>query len=428
MSFLLSPICNEQQVNQNGDPLSGGTIETYLAGTSTPAPTYTSISGAVPQANPIVLNVLGLAPSPIWLDSNLTYKFIVKDALGVVQRTIDDISGVSSSVPIQDQWIIFTAPATFINATSFSVAGDQTNIFQMGRRIRTINTGGVIYSTIISSIFGAVTTVTISSDSGGLDAGLSQVSYGLLSTLNSSIPDTIARASFTHFTSVPIVTTGGVAPNYTLTSPDLFRFPSPFVLATGMRFRIKIHASSGFANNTLNINGSGAKILGAGGIGVGFLPAIQAGAIYDVEYDGTDFAVLNPLQYDPTGEYFFWPTGVTPGHGLLCNGAAVSRSTYARLFAKISTNYGVGDGSTTFNVPNVPAGYTLINVPGSEGGTTVGQVITHSHNILTEAIGVAGAGVRRFVDPAGVTVSTTQATGGGINQPASMFARLCIRF
>ena len=38
---------------------------------------------------------------------------------------------------------------------------------------------------------------------------------------------------------------------------------------------------------------------------------------------------------------------------LLCNGAAVSRTTYAALFAAISTNYGAGDGSTTFNVPNL---------------------------------------------------------------------------
>lgn len=42
-----------------------------------------------------------------------------------------------------------------------------------------------------------------------------------------------------------------------------------------------------------------------------------------------------------------------PAGFLLCNGAAISRTTYARLFAKIGTLYGTGDGSTTFNLPNL---------------------------------------------------------------------------
>ena len=42
-----------------------------------------------------------------------------------------------------------------------------------------------------------------------------------------------------------------------------------------------------------------------------------------------------------------------PAGFLLCNGAAISRTTYARLYAKIGTLYGAGDGSTTFNLPNL---------------------------------------------------------------------------
>ena len=44
-----------------------------------------------------------------------------------------------------------------------------------------------------------------------------------------------------------------------------------------------------------------------------------------------------------------------PSGYLLCNGQAVSRTTYAALFAAISTAYGVGDGSTTFNLPSMKA-------------------------------------------------------------------------
>ena len=54
----------------------------------------------------------------------------------------------------------------------------------------------------------------------------------------------------------------------------------------------------------------------------------------------------------PTGIYGYMDTEDVPSGWLLCNGAAVSRTTYAKLFAAIGTRNGVGDGSTTFNLPN----------------------------------------------------------------------------
>lgn len=53
-----------------------------------------------------------------------------------------------------------------------------------------------------------------------------------------------------------------------------------------------------------------------------------------------------------TGEVKAWMTSAVPSGYLECNGAAVSRTTYAALFAVISTTYGAGDGSTTFNLPD----------------------------------------------------------------------------
>lgn len=55
----------------------------------------------------------------------------------------------------------------------------------------------------------------------------------------------------------------------------------------------------------------------------------------------------------PTGMFGFFHTTDVPDGWLLCNGAAVSRTTYANLFAKIGVKYGSGDGSTTFNLPNL---------------------------------------------------------------------------
>lgn len=65
-----------------------------------------------------------------------------------------------------------------------------------------------------------------------------------------------------------------------------------------------------------------------------------------------------------TGSIILFATNIVESGYLLCNGAPVSRTTYADLFAKIGTTWGPGDGSTTFNVPNLtfataPATYMI---------------------------------------------------------------------
>jgi hypothetical protein len=60
----------------------------------------------------------------------------------------------------------------------------------------------------------------------------------------------------------------------------------------------------------------------------------------------------------PTGEGIRHFLATVPDGFLLCNGAAVSRTTYGALFAAIGTAYGAGDGSTTFNLPTA-AGFVI---------------------------------------------------------------------
>lgn len=189
MPQFLSPVCNDQMFDVNGDPLNGGQVETYIAGSATPAATYTSSAGTVQQANPILLNSLGKVSSPIWLAAGVTYKFVVKDSNGVTLWTLDGISGVNDAAVSVSEWVDSGFVPTYIGATSFSVPGDQTAILQVGRRLKTVNTSGLIYSGISASVFGfGVTTVTVLNDSGTLDAGLSSVAYGLISADNTSFP------------------------------------------------------------------------------------------------------------------------------------------------------------------------------------------------------------------------------------------------
>jgi len=189
MANFLAPIINGQQFDANGDPLNSGEIFVYLAGSSTPATTYTTQAGGTPNTFPIDLNTLGVnEDGEVWLTGGASYKFVIKDSAGVTLRTIDNVSGINDTTISIDQWIVYQAAPTYVSATSFTVAGDQTQTFQVNRRIKTLNTGGLVYSTIKTSTYSAPnTTVTVANDSGVLDSGLSQVSYGLISALNSSL-------------------------------------------------------------------------------------------------------------------------------------------------------------------------------------------------------------------------------------------------
>lgn len=61
------------------------------------------------------------------------------------------------------------------------------------------------------------------------------------------------------------------------------------------------------------------------------------------------------------GEIIIWSTSTPPEGYLICNGAAISRTTYAALFHVIGTTWGAGDGNTTFNIPNLTFGNYISN-------------------------------------------------------------------
>jgi len=89
-----------QFFDNNGVPLAGGLLYTYLAGSVTPATTYqtSSGSGGASNSNPIVLDSAGRVPYQIWLTDNTDYKFILKTSGGVTIRTEDNIYSSGESV------------------------------------------------------------------------------------------------------------------------------------------------------------------------------------------------------------------------------------------------------------------------------------------------------------------------------------------
>lgn len=85
--------------DSNGNPLSGGKVFTYTAGTLTPKATYTDSTEGVSNANPVILDSAGRAA--IWL--NGSYKFIVKDSADATISTTDNVTAFSTSATNIDQ-------------------------------------------------------------------------------------------------------------------------------------------------------------------------------------------------------------------------------------------------------------------------------------------------------------------------------------
>lgn len=241
-----------------------------------------------------------------------------------------------------EEWIQQNATFSYVSGTKFSTAGNVTESYPVGIRVRATVTAGTIYGTVTDSISSGsptLTTVTVLWDSGTLDSGLSGISIGIFSPVNSSIPPQF------------FITTGMITP-----------------------------------------------------------------------YGGSS----------------------APAGWLMCYGQAISRTTYANLFAVIGTNFGSGNGSTTFNVPDL-RGRMALGVDTMGGGaagivaaaTAVGYAagsettdLSHTHttsdHILTldeipshthtytkpgtlSSVGaIAGEGVTS------ISTSTTGSSGGGI--------------
>lgn len=130
MSVFLSPLAGAgaQFFDGAGNPLAGGKIFTYTAGTTTPEATYTSVSGGTAHTNPIVLNSEGRVVSEIWLTESVSYKFILTNSANVQIGTYDDISGVNDLTVSGISWANVTGTPTTLagygitDALSTSVA------------------------------------------------------------------------------------------------------------------------------------------------------------------------------------------------------------------------------------------------------------------------------------------------------------------
>ena len=145
-----------QFFTQQGVVLAGGKLNTYVAGSLTPVTTYTDSTGAVENANPVVLDSGGRLTQQIWITAGTRIKFVVTDSTGAsLGPTIDNIPGVNdvSTATSTSIWSASGVTPSYVSATQFSVAGDQTALFPVGSRVRYTVTAGVFYGTVSASTY-----------------------------------------------------------------------------------------------------------------------------------------------------------------------------------------------------------------------------------------------------------------------------------
>ena len=90
----------------------------------------------------------------------------------------------------------------------------------------------------------------------------------------------------------------------------------------------------------------------------------------------------------PIGAILAYSGASAPSGWVLCDGAAISRTTYATLFANIGTNFGAGDGSTTFNVPDL-RGRVIVGKD-DMGGAAAARVTTGGEGLNGASLAAAG--------------------------------------
>lgn len=144
MVFSLAPTIGVafQAFDNNGFPLSGGLLYSYIDGGTTPQETYTGSDGATPNTNPIVLDSAGRTPNEIWVNAILSYRFVLRDADGVLIRTFDGIPHINYPTGIA-AYHEFTVQPTTTGLAQVIDPPIEVTLFNLDGTINTITPGSI---------------------------------------------------------------------------------------------------------------------------------------------------------------------------------------------------------------------------------------------------------------------------------------------
>lgn len=420
----------------NGNPLAGGLIYTYEAGSfSTAKVTYTSEAGDVENTNPIVLDSAGmLAGVAIWLEDGELYNLVLTDANGSPLKSFDDVTGVyvpsSSSSSASPIWVL-VAGGTYLSPTSFLVPGDYTQQFVVGNRVRVTQSGftyGIITSVGFSS---GNTTVTIINDGVALNPALTAVEYSVLFPAPN---ETVDAGGVSYFEAMPYSLANTVGNKIKLIdvevaavearrvrdekvyattgSGDTYAIdPTPAITSytTSSLFTVRFtNAASG--GSTINVNGLGAKSLQEFNSSGTLVDAvIPAGLVSDIAYNSTTdtFVLLDPIPAAavvtprgmtlltsnttytvPAGVYYLKVTAIGGG------GGGGGGTTSGDIESGWSSSYGGSGGgaATSSSVIATTPGTNYAVTVGAGGAGTTGTGATGGTSTFGGSVVTAGGG------------------------------------
>jgi microcystin-dependent protein len=319
---VVSPTAKAQFIDAAGIPLAGGFLYTYVAGTTTPQATYTDSAASTPNSNPIVLDSRGEAN--IWL-TGASYKFKLTDANNTEIWTVDNIAPPSTAVSP-----VFTTNVTIADNSP----GPALLITQLGA-------GAAI----------RVQDETDPDSSPFVVDSTGSVGIGIASPANKL--DVAGGA-------IQISTAGGTA--RTIISAD--STDSIFAASDARNFTVKTNSATRLTINATDATSTVPVVLPADPT-----TALQAATKQYVDAAG------------PAGAIMAFAGTTAPSGWLKCEGQAISRTTYATLFAVIGTTWGAGDTTTTFNVPDLRGMFvrgTGTNATGSSSGAVGPSVGTYA--------------------------------------------------
>jgi microcystin-dependent protein len=188
------------------------------------------------------------------------------------------------------------------------------------------------------------------------------------------------------------IVTGGSSTAYTVTSYSTF---TSLALMANQLIAFTPHATNG-ATVTLNVDGLGAKPLRPSP-GVELVAGVLIlGTPYVALYNNSDAvwylqnSFVNPYVVPIGACIDFFGTAAPNSSFVLPYGQAISRTTYSVLFAMFSTTYGVGDGSTTFNVPDLRG--RVVAGKDDMGGSSANRLTDADDGLNGDTLGDTGGG------------------------------------
>lgn len=133
----------------------------------------------------------------------------------------------------------------------------------------------------------------------------------------------------------------------------------------------------------------------------------------------------------PVGSFLFHAGSSAPANYLVCPATQtnLNRVTYAELFAAIGTTWGNGDWSTTFGMPWIPLGYTVVQNNSNVGAMDTGTNKAHTHTYTdVDNTGSVTTGGSYINSVGNITTKTTSSEGGSANIAAGVRVLICVKY